>query len=357
MRSSSGPLRRRRWRREVGRACSGTASSAVAARARVRSRATSMKRVGKSAARWRADDRDAAVLERLAQRLERVRANSEQLVEEQHAVVGELTSPGRGGAPPPTRPAAEIVWCGARNGRAVTSAAPREQARDRRGSRVTSSASAARQRREDRRQPRGPASSCRCPAGPRAAGCARPPRRSRARGPRAAGRGRRRRSGSRPTTPVGWAPAAGGGGQRPRRRAERRRTASTRRSTPATSIALDQRRLAGARARRATRRSSPRARAPRRTASAPRHGRSSPPSASSPNTASVSSCSRRELPAGGEHAARERAGRSRARPCAGTPGARLTVMRAPGTRSRSSRSPSGRARAPRAPPCRPGRRS
>ena len=35
-----------------------------------------------------------------------------------------LTSPGRGVAPPPTRPTAEMVWCGARNGRRTTSATP-----------------------------------------------------------------------------------------------------------------------------------------------------------------------------------------------------------------------------------------
>ena len=34
------------------------------------------------------------------------------------------TSPGRGGEPPPTRPATEMVWCGARNGRSERSPWP-----------------------------------------------------------------------------------------------------------------------------------------------------------------------------------------------------------------------------------------
>src|SRR5256885_2134814 len=35
-----------------------------------------------------------------------------------------LTSPGRGYEPPPMRPASEMVWCGARNGRRATSDSP-----------------------------------------------------------------------------------------------------------------------------------------------------------------------------------------------------------------------------------------
>src|SRR5690242_12483671 len=35
-----------------------------------------------------------------------------------------LTSPGRGYDPPPIKPASEIVWCGARNGRRATSDSP-----------------------------------------------------------------------------------------------------------------------------------------------------------------------------------------------------------------------------------------
>ena len=73
----------------------------------------------------RAHDRDAAVLERLAQRLERGARELRQLVEEQHAVVGERHLAGQpAAAPPPTRPDGEIVWCGARNGRAATSPPP-----------------------------------------------------------------------------------------------------------------------------------------------------------------------------------------------------------------------------------------
>ena len=59
--------------------------------------------------------------------------------------------PGRGGLPPPTRPAGLIVWCGARNGRPPGGAPPsRPQAL---AIRATSSASLGGQRRQDRGQP------------------------------------------------------------------------------------------------------------------------------------------------------------------------------------------------------------
>ena len=57
--------------------------------------ATSMKRVGKIARALAAHDRDAAVLERLAQRLERGARELRELVEEQDAVVGQAGLAGR----------------------------------------------------------------------------------------------------------------------------------------------------------------------------------------------------------------------------------------------------------------------
>ena len=46
-------------------------------------------------------------------------------VKEQHAVVGERhLALAWGMPPPPTRAGEEMLWCGARNGRAVTSGAP-----------------------------------------------------------------------------------------------------------------------------------------------------------------------------------------------------------------------------------------
>ncbi len=60
-------------------------------------------------------------------------------------------SPGRGGLPPPTSPAAEIVWCGARNGRVNNQPAavqPRDAVHPRHLERL-----GPRHRRQDRRQP------------------------------------------------------------------------------------------------------------------------------------------------------------------------------------------------------------
>ena len=64
---------------------------------------TSWKRHG-SSIQWRARAiSDPPVLERLAERLERVAAKLGQLVEEEHPAVGSEISPGRGGLPPPTQ--------------------------------------------------------------------------------------------------------------------------------------------------------------------------------------------------------------------------------------------------------------
>ena len=65
-----------------------------------------------------AHDLDPPLLQRLPQGVERDPGELGQLVEEQHAAVGQRDLAGpRRGSPPPTRPCAEIVWCGARNGR------------------------------------------------------------------------------------------------------------------------------------------------------------------------------------------------------------------------------------------------
>ena len=101
-----------------------------------------------------------------------------------------VISPGRGAEPPPTSPCAEIVWCGARNGRSRTSRpVPRPAAL---WICVISSASSKVERRQDRRAAGGRASSCPRPAGRPSAGCARRRRRSRARAWRRPARGRRR---------------------------------------------------------------------------------------------------------------------------------------------------------------------
>ncbi len=61
-------------------------------------------------------DRDVAVLERLAKGLQHVPRELRQLVEEQHAVIARVTSPGDIRGPPPTIAAYDSVWCGARTG-------------------------------------------------------------------------------------------------------------------------------------------------------------------------------------------------------------------------------------------------
>ena len=81
--------------------------------------ATSWKRAGKRRVPRAARDRDAALLERLAQRLEHVRRNSGSSSRNSTPWCASVTSPGRGVLPPPSeRRRREIVWCGARNGRA-----------------------------------------------------------------------------------------------------------------------------------------------------------------------------------------------------------------------------------------------
>ena len=88
MRSSSGPLSRRAWRARSPSRAAAAPRRRVAARARVRGGDEHEARREDRRA-LAAHDRHAAVLQRLAQRLERRARELGQLVEEQHAVVGE----------------------------------------------------------------------------------------------------------------------------------------------------------------------------------------------------------------------------------------------------------------------------
>ena len=138
MRSSSGPDRRRRWR--VRSACEHWQREPPRPHGQGFEAATSMKRVGKTMTCW---PRTIVTWPsssgwRSASRLGR--ANSDSSSRNSTPRCASVASPGCGGLAPPTSPAAEIVWCGARNGRARTRpAAPRRPATDR--IRVTSIAS------------------------------------------------------------------------------------------------------------------------------------------------------------------------------------------------------------------------
>ena len=68
-------------------------------------------------------DPHAAFLEWLAQRLERGPRKLGSSSRNSTPCCARLASPGAGGPPPPTSPAAEIEWCGARNGLRCTSGA------------------------------------------------------------------------------------------------------------------------------------------------------------------------------------------------------------------------------------------
>ena len=122
MRSSSGPLSRRWWRER----------SAAEQRQRWSpsphghgfEAATSMHRVGNIITRWERTItmRPSSSGWRSASSDER--ANSDSSSRNSTPWWASVTSPGAGCAPPPTRPDGEIVWCGARNGRASTSPPP-----------------------------------------------------------------------------------------------------------------------------------------------------------------------------------------------------------------------------------------
>ena len=66
-------------------------------------------------------DLDTALLERLPERVHGARVNSGSSSRKSTPRWASVISPGMGRVPPPTSPCAEIVWCGARNGRSVAS--------------------------------------------------------------------------------------------------------------------------------------------------------------------------------------------------------------------------------------------
>ena len=249
-------------------------------------------------------DRDAALLERLAERLQHVAPELRQLVEEQHALIGERHLAGR-----QARPAADHRGVRQRVVRRPERRPP-DEAADR----------AARRRPRRRRSPRAPprrraaaaargssapAASCPSRAARSAAGRARRPARSRAPAAPRAGREPRARSGTArgraPRRPSGSAVARsagssrspssirGGavGGPRPGRRRmqlDRLGAASSTPARPRSRRRAAPRRRAVARRRRPAAR--PAARAPRPSAGCPGTGRTSPPSDSSPISAS-----------------------------------------------------------------------
>ena len=111
----------------------GAAAAIRRARARAAVARRHEDRVGRELERaLPAHDLHAALLERLAQRLERDPRELGQLVEEQHAAVGERDLAGPGRAPPPTSPWARS--CGAGRGRAARWRAARCRCRRRCGS-------------------------------------------------------------------------------------------------------------------------------------------------------------------------------------------------------------------------------
>ena len=323
MRSSSGPLRRRRWRARSASRAAAAPRGRVPARARVRGGDEHEARREDRRA-LAADDRHAAVLQRLAQRLERRPRELGQLVEEQHAVVGEARLAGHR-APRRRRPARrrEIVWCGARNGRSRHEPAAAMQpgdavdARDleRLGARDSGG------RIDGRRRasivlptPGGPESSRLWP--PAAAivsalddvGVAADVGEVEVGAPGARGTpvvavGRRRRARRR------------AGSRRPRARLAGARATSR----PSTSAA------SSARSRGTTSPPSPARAAPSATASAPRHGRSSPPSDELAEDRAALERLGRDLAAGGEHRRRRSRGRSPGPALRSDAGARLTV--------------------------------
>ena len=119
------------------------------------------------------------------------RANSESSSRKSTPRCASVASPGCGGFAPPTSPAAEIVWCGARNGRAVTRPRAAAHAGDRLDARDLDRLVGA-ERRQDRRQPARDHRLAGARAAPAGTGCGRRPRRPRGRESARCGRGRRR---------------------------------------------------------------------------------------------------------------------------------------------------------------------
>ena len=138
MRSSSGPLSRRWWRARS--AAEQRQASSPMPQPQGFEAATSVTRVGKTITRWARTivTRPSSSGWRSASSAGRM--NSESSSRKSTPLWASVASPGVGGDPPPTRPEAETVWCGARNGRRVTSPPSCWPAID--ASRVTSIASA-----------------------------------------------------------------------------------------------------------------------------------------------------------------------------------------------------------------------
>ena len=155
-----------------------------------------------------------------------------------------LASPGRGPGPPPTIAAVEALWCGARNGRRVTSGRSGGSSPRPSGSASPRAPRAARAA-AGSRAAAGRASSCPCPAVRRAAGCGRRPPRARAPAARAPDRVRRRDPADRaPALLVRRLRAAAAATRRGGTRPPRARCRTGTASTPASSAS--QRRLGGA---------------------------------------------------------------------------------------------------------------
>ena len=209
-----------------------------------------------------------------------------------------VASPGRGDAPPPTIAAVDAVWWGARNG--GVGSAPRPASMPAiEWIRVTSSAASSRAA-AGSRAGGARASSCRCPAGPRRAGCA----------PPAAAISSTRRARSWPrTSPRSGTSAPSTGSARARARADRARPGSTR--PPRRGAGPAPARCRRARPRRPTR---PRTRAvgsrcrraPSAAASAPGDGAQPPVERELADRRVPGERARRQLPRGGEHRQRDR---------------------------------------------------
>ena len=204
MRSSSGPDSFAAVARQLIVAAAARADRVAAepARARVGGRDQREARRERHRARPRASTTTRAVLDRLAQRLDRVAAELGQLVEEQHAAVREarLAGPqhGRAAAEQPGR-ADRVVRRSERAalGAALAGQQPRHGMQLRGLERLVT-----RERRAGSRRAGERASSCRRPASRPAAGCVRPRPRPPARGAPGAARGRRRGRRRAPARPV-----------------------------------------------------------------------------------------------------------------------------------------------------------
>ena len=292
MRSSSGPLRRRWWR----------ARSAAEQRQRWSpsphghgfDAATSMQRVGNSITRCERTiaTRPSSSGWRSASSAER--ANSDSSSRNSTPWCASVTSPGAGHRAAADQPRRRDRVVRRAERPRLDEPAARVQAGDRVDARDLDRL-AARRAAAGSTAPAARASSCRCPAGRGGTGCGRPPRRRRSRAAARRGRGRR---------PCPAARAAAGSSRLRDGLGQRRHLGApgedvghlVQRVDRDDLDALDQRRLARPRGRDDDPRAA-RARAvPCATASAPRIGRSSPVSDSSPANTQPSTCSRSTWP-------------------------------------------------------------